>query len=57
MPDCPPYPLYAENKVFLAQAYVPIQIYARRFPLDVALQKGSLFPELCRSLRLVKKDC
>jgi hypothetical protein len=34
--------------VRLAEAYVPIQFYAQAYPLDIALDKGVLFPELFR---------
>ncbi len=30
----------------LAHAYVPFQRFTDKYPLDVALNKGTLFPEL-----------
>lgn len=32
----------------LARAYIPFQFYTDAFPLEEALQKGTLFPELYR---------
>ncbi|MDD2498186.1 MAG: spore coat associated protein CotJA [Bacillota bacterium] len=32
----------------LAQAYVPDQPYERLFPLDEALERGTIFPSLYR---------
>lgn len=30
----------------LARAYVPFQVFSEAYPLDVALMRGTLFPEL-----------
>lgn len=30
----------------LARAYVPFQVFSDAYPLDVALMRGTLFPEL-----------
>ncbi|MEW6447079.1 MAG: spore coat associated protein CotJA [Bacillota bacterium] len=32
----------------LATAYIPPQLYGRQFPLEEALDKGTLWPELYR---------
>lgn len=34
------------SQVRLAQAYVPFQIYAQQWPPMVALERGTVFPEL-----------
>lgn len=35
----------------LARAYVPIQIYTRQYRPEVALMRGTIFPELYRPYR------
>lgn len=34
------------DEMMLARAYVPAQPYTDSFPLDAALRKGTLFPNL-----------
>jgi len=40
----------------LAEAYVPDQPYGEKFPLNEALEKGTLFKNLYRPYVNVKKD-
>lgn len=35
----------------LARAYVPVQHYTDKYPLDTALNRGTLFPDLWRPYR------
>ena len=35
-------------RVILSRAYVPYQCYFIRYPLPVALEQGTLFPELVK---------
>ncbi|MBE3519700.1 MAG: spore coat associated protein CotJA [Firmicutes bacterium] len=39
----------------LARAYVPVQVYARIFPPEEALRRGSVFPELVRTPPLYQR--
>jgi len=53
-PPCVPYENVITN-VKLARAYVPFQKLCTLYPPDIALQKGTVFPELY-SPYLKKKD-
>lgn len=39
----------------LAQAYIPYQEYECLYPLDEALEKGTIFPSLYRPYKTRKK--
>jgi len=47
-------PLEMEN-LKLAQAYILDQPYTEKYPLDEALKKGTLFPNLYRPYHVDKK--